>query len=121
MNIKDLENSFDWKEAFTFSDGTSLDEGSDSFAFGIDDIKKILYAEDGGNDGPSWIIMVKLKNNQYGFLTAWCDFTGWGCQDGGHSYVSKSKKKLIRYGLGEDDRKRFGISLPDDFQIDSKH
>ena len=120
MKIKDIIESYNWKEAFTYSDGRSLDDDSHQ-PFTMKDVKTIIHMEDGENDGSNWIILVKLKNGLYGFLSAGCDYTGWDCQAGGHSYVSKSKKKLIRYGLGEDDRTRFGLTLPDDFQIDSKH
>lgn len=116
-----ISESYDWKEAFKYSNGKSLDDNTPDFPFQMAHISKILYIEEGENDGPSWIIMVKLKGGMYGFLSAGCDYTGWDCQAGGQSYVSKSKQKLIRFGLGEDDRKRFGISLKDDFQIDSKH
>ena len=121
MNIKDIKDSYDWGYVFSYSDGTSLDEETPNFPFKMNDVSKILFIEDGENDGRSWIIMVKLKNKLYGFASAWCDYTGFDCQSGGHSYVSKNKKKLIRYGMGEDDRKRFGISLNDDFRIDSQH
>lgn len=120
MNIEDL-SSYDWVEAFSYSNGKTIDDEDGDFSFRRDDVESILYSDEGENDGRGWIIMVKLKNGLYGFLSAWCDYTGWDCQAGGHSYVSKDKDKLIRYALGEDDRKRFGISLTDDFHIDSKH
>jgi hypothetical protein len=124
MNIEDIKNNYPWKQVFEFSDGTNLDEFSEpsNFPFQMEDVAEILNIEDGQNDGQSWIILVKLNNGLYGFLTAWCDYTGFDCQAGGHSYVSLSKEKLIRFGMGEDDRKRFGLSLPgEDFFIDSNH
>ena len=125
MKITDL-NTYDWEEAFKFSDGQNLDFLGDNnqknhIPFKISDIKKIISVSEGYNDGDNWIIFVKLKNGYYGFLSAGCDYTGWDCQASGFSYVSKSKKKIIRYGMGEDDRKRLGLTLiGEDFSCDSK-
>ena len=27
--------------------------------------------------------VLKLKDGRFAYLTGWCDYTGWGCQDGG--------------------------------------
>lgn len=54
---------------------------------------KVLYAyggvdEDGKccNDcGGEWSggFVVQLENSKLAHVTGWCDYTGWGCQDGG--------------------------------------
>lgn len=115
VKVSNIADSYDWIEAFKYSNGKNVDEGGKDYSFDIADIKDILALEEGENDGANWIIYVKLKNGLYGFLAAGCDYTGWDCQASGSSYVSKSKERLIRYGMGEDDRKRLGLSLPDDF------
>lgn len=34
--------------------------------------------------GGSWEggFVFKMKDGRWGYLTGWCDYTGWGCQDG---------------------------------------
>lgn len=34
--------------------------------------------------GGEWTggFLLKLKNGQFAYVTGWCDYTGWGCQDG---------------------------------------
>jgi len=66
MTPKDLKEEFDWGEAFEFAE------------FNIDDVESVIYADEGYNDGDSWIGLFKLKNGKFGGLTAWCDYTGWG-------------------------------------------
>lgn len=39
------------------------------------------WSEDGASD---WCggFLLRLKDGSYAYLTGWCDYTGWGCQDG---------------------------------------
>lgn len=55
--------------------------------------------------------MFRLNDGRYAFLTAWCDYTGWGCQDGGDCYFADSLELLTRFALGEADRDRLGLRL----------
>jgi hypothetical protein len=37
-----------------------------------------------GNSATEWSggFLMHLKNGRFAYLTGWCDYTGWGCQDG---------------------------------------
>lgn len=46
----------------------------------------ISYMEcrvEGENDSGSWEWVLRLTDGSHWVLEAWCDYTGWGCQDGG--------------------------------------
>jgi len=82
------------------------------------DIREVLHEVQGDNDGPSWVAVVKLNTYrqpvEYATLHAWCDYTGWGCQDGGETMFAETLEQAIEFGLTADDRKRMGLSLPND-------
>lgn len=60
------------------------------------EVVDILAAIFGENDGPSWHYILKLKKG-YAYLTGWCDYTGWGCQDGGAiAYETTARKAAMR-------------------------
>jgi hypothetical protein len=46
------------------------------------------YSPEGGG---SWKggFLVLLDNGQQAYMSGWCDFTGWGCQDGAHVIISE--------------------------------
>lgn len=51
------------------------------------DIKHIKAAWGGsccGDCGGEWSggFLMELKDGRWIYLTGWCDYTGWGCQDG---------------------------------------
>lgn len=62
--LEELE-SYDWECAFN--------EG------GLDreDVASIIAMEEGENDGANWIMIGKLKDGRYFWLSAGCDYTGW--------------------------------------------
>ena len=43
------------------------------------------WAEDGVTD---WFggFLAQLKDGTFVYITGWCDYTGWGCQDGAYLY-----------------------------------
>ena len=47
------------------------------------EVKHMHACKFGENDGPSWVWILELLDGSFGYLKAWCDYTGWGCQDGG--------------------------------------
>lgn len=59
------------------------------------DVKRVLACLFGENDGPSWHYILEMKDGTYTYLTGWCDYTGWGCQDGSKSIKNKSLEELI--------------------------
>lgn len=46
---------------------------------------------------------------RYGYMTGGCDYTGWGCQSGASIIFADSLMELYRYGLDEEDRKKWSI------------
>ena len=99
--IEELKTDYDWKEAFEYS------------TFKPDEISEILFSEEGENDGESWVLICRLNNNNYAFLSAGCDYTGWDCQAGGESYMRESFDDLLRWDLTSRDRRRIGMTLDD--------
>lgn len=39
------------------------------------------HSEEGATDWSGGFLM-RLKDGRFAYLTGWCDYTGWGCQDG---------------------------------------
>lgn len=76
--LEELMGAYDWKEAMKYAQ------------FRFDQIERVLLAREGEGDGPDWLLLVELKGGGYGALRAGCDYTGWGCQEGGSSGVFES-------------------------------
>lgn len=76
-----------------------------------EDVAEVLAMEEGENDGANWLMVVKLKDGRYSFLSAGCDYTGWDCQAGGSSDEKATLEELIRMGMGQEDRDRLGYSI----------
>lgn len=104
---------YDWDEALKYANGktTSCVLGCsipiDGFVRA--DIAYVVRADEGENDGPHWIAVMRLRDGRWAFLSAGCDFTGWDCQASGHVLVADTLKRLVQYGLGADERVRLGL------------
>ena len=96
MKPEDL-NTYDWRSAFDYA------------PFSTDDVAEILYYEEGYNDGDSWVGVFKLKDGKFGYVDAWCDYTGWDCQASNCGDVAASLADIIAFGLSTEERKRFGL------------
>lgn len=46
-----------------------------------EDAGHFKWADDGATEWSGGFLM-RLKDGRYAYLTGWCDYTGWGCQDG---------------------------------------
>ena len=66
--------------------------GKDFDEFKFEDIEHLLACIPGENDGFNWHWIVRLKNGKYGYVTAWCDYTGWDCQSGGSVHIANSAR-----------------------------
>lgn len=116
-------DGYDWEEAFAYSSGKESYGSSDTptvpkFAEAVpetpvtrEDVAEILAIREGENDGPNWLLFAKLNDGRYFFLDAGCDYTGWDCQAGGTSYVTKTAADMIRWGMGEYEREALGLKL----------
>ena len=58
-------------------------------------VKKVMACVFGENDGPSWHYILQMKDGRYVYLTGWCDYTGWGCQDGSDSGWHKKLERAL--------------------------
>lgn len=94
--VSEFFSDYNWKEAFQCA-GVSTD-----------DVAAVLAYSDGENDGDSWLGVFRRMDGQFMFVTAWCDYTGWGCQDGGDATIRADLDTLIYNDIGEADRERLG-------------
>jgi hypothetical protein len=73
-----------------------LSESVDRSEVGKDDIKQIAAAWGDGPGGSEWTggFLMELKDGRWLYLTGWCDYTGWGCQDGIEEKYFDAKPEL---------------------------
>lgn len=101
ITLKELGDSYDWQEVFKYAPS------------GVErrHVAKVIASEDGENDGAEWLGVFKLKNGRFMVLRAGCDYTGWGCQEGGSSSLHSTREEAERMGLTADEFVRlFGKS-----------
>jgi len=104
----------DWEEAFGIAEGPTAVEGEDGVSveeFFREDVEEVIAMSEGENDGPDWLLVAKLKDGRFAFLEAGCDYTGWDCQASGAVVVSTTLERLIRFGIGDDQRERLRLSV----------
>jgi hypothetical protein len=87
--------------------------------FSREDVKKIYGQEEGEHDGADWIVWGQLHDGRFFVARGGCDYTGWDCRASNSGNVAKTKGQLIRFGMSEDERERFGVPLEDDNRIDT--
>lgn len=100
--VRILKEDYNWREAFNYANG-----------FSLDDVKNIIALDEGENDGESWVIVVELNDGKFGYVDAWCDYTGWDCCAGGSSAISETFEHLQRFELTSKIRRRLNMTLPD--------
>lgn len=71
-----------------------------------ENISKVHAFYEGENDSESWGALVEMKDGRFVAMEAWCDYTGWGCQDGGSLSVALNKRDALMLGFSEDMRKK---------------
>lgn len=59
------------------------------------------------------VLLLRLTHGGWASVTAWNDYTGWGCQDASYVKVSDNRDDVIRYGLDNEGRERLRIPLPE--------
>lgn len=108
-------DTYDWGEAFGYAGEPAMNHGSPSAVTGAScavtgfarsDVAHILDKSEGENDGPSWMIAGVLNDGRFFFIEAGCDYTGWGCQSSGSSWVADTLGQLARFGLTDEARER---------------
>lgn len=122
-------DSYDWAEVFGEGTGGNCTPiipdappGSpvSVTTFCRDDVIHINGQSEGENDGPDWIVWGLLSDGRFFIARGGCDYTGWDCRASNSGGVADTRENLIRFCMNEDERKRFNLSLTEDFRtIDS--
>jgi len=86
----------DWSEAFQYSD------------FPYSSVKEVLHMHEGENDYSPWVLVCRLNNGKFGYLSAWCDYTGWDCQAGGESEIRKTYEEIMEL-VPENEKELLGV------------
>jgi len=83
-----FETAYDWRECLRGGHGNGYDrppeaptgvgEGVSLTPFDLCDIRLVVFAQAGENDGRPWNAVVLLKDNRWAFFGGSCDYTGWG-------------------------------------------
>lgn len=55
--------------------------------------------------------LFRMMDDTYVVFSAWTDTTGWGCQDDARFTFHDSWDDAVRFGLGDEERGWFGISI----------
>lgn len=108
------DDVYDWRNAVyvacrdriepaTPGSGISLDP------FTYEDVARVVAARAGENDGDSWCAVFELKDGRYATVVSWCDYTGWGCQDGGEARIAATEEEAINFGLDGGHRSILGF------------
>jgi hypothetical protein len=118
MNIEELRANYDWQEAFACAMRDEL-RAVPGYAgsvepFSVADVAEILALSEGVADEEDWLGAFRLSDGRFVFVSAWCDYTGWGCQDGGVARVADTLDDLKRLGIDDKARARLfpGEDLP---------
>ena len=104
-------NTYDWEQAFVYAAVIRTATGCSQASFEFHDVAEVIAAEEGSNDGPSWLMVGKLHDGRFFFLEAGCDYTGWDCQASGDAQVADTLTNLIRFGMTEDARTRLNLPV----------
>ena len=80
--LPELED-YDWEQAFEVAQRDNPiavigDDQVPTSPFTRDDVARIIAKAEGENDGESWVGVFELKDGRFAYVTAWCDYTGWG-------------------------------------------
>jgi hypothetical protein len=118
INIEELNNSYDWAQVFAdendgnvSKDTTEVPPGSDvnTSPASRSDVKEIIAAVNGENDGEEWIGVFLLNDGRYLIAQGGCCYTGWDCQAGNSMSVAKNMEDVLRYGLTDQEKGRLGF------------
>jgi len=76
-------NNYDWEEVFKYAEGGYIspaigDDIVNTNGFVREDVVAILHYEDGENDCSNWEMIGFLRDGRWFFISAGCDYTGWG-------------------------------------------
>lgn len=74
-------NDYDWEQVFKYCTSPTYERGCaevDTSGFTRDDVTKVHALVAGDNDGPDWVAVMELSDGRFAYVSAGCDYTGWG-------------------------------------------
>ncbi|MCP4900175.1 MAG: hypothetical protein GY906_24655 [bacterium] len=80
--------------------------------FCMHDVEEVYQYAIGENDGAAWLVVGKLSDGRYFFVSASCDYTGWGCRSGGTAYVERDLPTLMILGIDDGEHQRLRAWVP---------
>ncbi len=110
----------DWAEVFGEGGGgnctaivpdTPPGDDTPRETFTREDVALIKGQSEGEREERSWIVWGQLKDGRWFFAEGSCDYTGWDCQASNAGAVASSEADIIRFGMTDGDRERFGLTL----------
>lgn len=74
---------YNWPSAFDVACGDRIEAvppGAvvDLSPFTVSDVDKVIWCEEGENEGANWRAVVLLKDGRYATVNAGCDYSGFG-------------------------------------------
>lgn len=116
--LKELDSD-NWAEVFgegtgentailpQITPGDTIPDGT----FSREDVAIIKGQVNGRNDEADWIVWGQLKDGRWFMAHGGCDYTGWKCQAHNDGSVASTEADLIRFGMTDDERDRFGLVI----------
>ena len=111
MTPEELMQDPDWESAWPVSGAERI--------VPMTEVAEVLAHADGENDGADWIGIFRLKDGRFLYVSAWCDYTGWGCQDGGQAFACATIERLCADHVTDADRDRFEPKGPWSWSLSS--
>lgn len=54
--------------------------------------------------------ILHLRDGRWAAVSAWNDYTGWGCGDGSNVVIGDTLEQVVQFGLDEDGRSKLGLA-----------
>lgn len=123
--VPDRLQGYDWAEAFgyagdieatttSYQGGVNLTVGfpgckAHTGLFGRRDVRRVIAAREGENDGDNWIAFGELWDGRFFAVRAGCDYTGWDCRASGAAEVVETEDDLMHYVVMADEKQLFEV------------
>lgn len=78
--VLDILTQCDWDNVFAYANPEKALPNDDisTESFTTKDVTEIFGCDLGENNGANWVMAGLLKDGRYFFISAGCDYTGWG-------------------------------------------
>lgn len=107
--------SDDWRCAFAAADHHGVGPPKTiAVPIDCDDVLEVTdwWVERGDYAEIDMCAIMRLTKGRWATLEAYCDTTGWGCQDGGEISIGDDYQSIIYFGMGDQMRRRLNIPIP---------